>query len=85
MEKQSLTNLFVKALTQIVIVLLLINVMNLIFELTQLESFDNYSLTFMHGYFTLNGKQIGLNIFTTIIAVIVLAVDIMLYRVNKKK
>lgn len=85
MKEQSLSNLFFKTLTQVICVLVIINVVNLIIELIRLESFDNYTLTYLHGYFILNGNQVGLNIFSNLTALIVLVMIIMLYRANRRK
>lgn len=85
MENKSLSNLFISATGQILFVVVALNLLSLIFELTQLDNFDNYSLTFKHGYFILNGEQIGVNLFANIFAVIILAVILTISLSKKQK
>ncbi len=85
MEKKTLTDLFITAAGQLLYVIIALNLLSLIFELLLLKNFDNYNLTFKHGYFVLNERQIGINIFANVFAFIILAIIQTMYLANKQK
>ncbi len=85
MEKKTLTDLFITAAGQLLYVIIALNLLSLIFELLLLKNFDNYNLTFKHGYFILNEKQIGINLFANLFSLIFLTIIYTIYLANKQK
>ena len=83
MEKNASKSLFNRSTGQVLLVLITVNVLNLVIELIKLEDHSNIAITFKHGYFILNGGQVGLNIFSNISTFVVAVVILMAYN-NKK-
>ena len=55
---------------------------NLIIELFRLKDYQQYSITFLHGYFVLNGQPIGIHLFANIITLLLLVISLMVYQVR---
>ena len=85
MKKKSLSDHFFFAAGRILFVIVSLNVLSLLFELIQLGNFENYNLTFKHGYFILNDEQVGINMFANLFALIILAIIFTLYSAQKQK
>lgn len=84
MEKKPLKQLFSRSFGQVLLVVLILNIVNLLVELMRLEDFENISLRFVHGYFILNGKQIGLNIFSNLTALVIAVIVLMIFNSEKR-
>jgi hypothetical protein len=67
-----------KDIVRIIIFLFVLNFINLIFELFKVN-FHIENIAFQEGYFVLNDKQIGNNIFSISI-IIVIYIVVLLYR-----
>ncbi len=77
--------LFFNSLGMMLLVLFLINVANLLVEIAMVKDFETWSLSFKHGYFILNGDQVGFNIFGNIAALAILIFAVMMYRSGTEK
>ena len=54
-----------------IVLILLLNGLNLIVEIYKLEMGDNILVGYIAGYITLNENQIGFNIFTNILGLLI--------------
>jgi|GEM_PF-6789187 len=81
MKKISLKALITNSTGKVLAALLLFNVLYLIAGLFRIGSLEVFKITFRHGYFILNGEQVGINLFANI-SVFVLAVTLlMIYQI----
>ncbi len=81
MKKNSLKALFTNSTGKVLAAVLLFNLLYLIAELFRIGSLDDFNFTFRHGYFILNGEQVGINLFANI-SVFALAVTLlMIYQI----
>ncbi len=85
MKKKNPSQIFSTVAGQILFVIFFLNFLNLVFELFQLTNFENFNFAFEHGYFLVNGIQVGINIFANLLAFVILVTIFSLYKLNEHK